>query len=98
MLAQCSFTFEEDWQVYLQGKIVPVGVRDWRNKMATLFLNMVVYQVWRERNHRLHNQTGQPNAARRIARVKNMFKEKLISSENFKKRVTKGRTLVLLLN
>lgn len=58
LLALGPFVFGQNWDDYLRGILMAANIKGWRLKMATLFLNIMVYQIGRERNHRLHNQGG----------------------------------------
>lgn len=96
ILNLCPFQFKEDWAEYLQGRLTTTITRGWKSQMAALYLNITMYQVWRERNHRVHNQSGHSSAARILITINRMFKEKLFLSKKFKKEAKKDQTLILL--
>ena len=97
VLISSPFDFCEDWNNYLNGRIVNNDARGWKFQVAALYLTITFYHIWSERNFRLHNQVDHSCITQIALRVKRMFREKLFSNASFQRKVAKDPSIALIL-
>lgn len=97
VLADPSFSFTCDWDSYLNGQFVLGRPSSIKKLLSYLFLAVVVYYVWKERNDRVHT-SGHSRSARVLqSMVKRLVREKVHSMRSFQQAVRKDNSLVLTL-
>lgn len=65
--------------------------------MGWLFISIVIYYIWQERNRRVHKNGNSRPTIQLIFLIKNMMCEKLFTCDNFKKKVARDSSLIPLL-
>lgn len=65
--------------------------------ISALFVTTTFYEVWAERNNRLHNLGHCKNAGAIVQQIKRTIRDKLSSNAGFAKRLRRDHELTLLL-
>lgn len=95
VLVSHGFSFTSNFESYSRGQFVldrPTGIR---RLMAYLFVAVAFYLVWHERNARVHDPSHRTPAFITRDLAKRMLRDRLYSSKNFQKAVSKDISLVM---
>lgn len=85
------------WNNYLNGNFFGANISKARKKLSFIFLSVAIYNIWKERNSRIHS-TGHALRATQVRNcILSMVREKITSSCWFTKKVDKDPSLLLLL-
>lgn len=84
------------WDDYLEGDFfVNNNISKARRLLAFLFLSVAVYEIWHERNKRIHNAGHDHPATFTRLKVMRMVRDRLASSTWFSKCIRKDPSLLL---
>lgn len=82
-----------DWQI---GVFTLRNMSNLRKHISWLFISILIYSIWQERNNRIHGGKARPTI-QLIIHIKNMLREKLFTCAGFKKNVSRVPSLIPLL-
>lgn len=85
------------WNDWINGNFTSCNQSNWKKRIGWLFVSVMIYLVWQERNRRMH-ANGQPRPTIQLSCIiKNVIREKLFSCNCFQKQLAKDKSLTLLL-
>ena len=96
LLRECPFSVVFNWNSWMRGIFFHDNLTQFEKDIGFLYINVVIYLVWRERNDRLHNQ-GTMRVGHLGQKIKRMVREKLFSCTAFKRRIKRDPTISHLL-
>lgn len=83
-----------DWQ---NGEFTQGPTTNSKKLMGWLFISILIYYIWQERNNRIHNSGSSRPTIQLMFLIKNMLREKLFSCSSFKQIVARDPSLIPLL-
>lgn len=96
VLSACPGDIHYDWDEFKLGRFLPPPTSRIKLDISHLYIAAVFYEIWRERNFRIHNSKRRlPSGI--IALVKNNVREKLYSCMRFQRIVSRDNTITSLL-
>ena len=96
LLRECPYALNIHWQDWLRGNFFQDDLTKFQKNIGFLYLNIVIYHVWQERNTRNHDKGILP-VAQMGFKIKRMFREKLYTSDVFRKKLTVDPSLSQIL-
>ena len=96
LLRNCPFALNLNWDCWLRGDFFPDDLTRFQQRLAFLYINIVIYLVWHERNARIHEQ-GVMDVSQMGQKIKRMFREKLFTCDGFKRKLLQDPTLARFL-
>ena len=89
ILRHGPFPFSLSWSDWIHGNFFQNRESNFFAHLGYLFFSIVVYNIWKERNKRIHNSVPFYSSMQVLECAKRMFHERLFSSKVFKARVTR---------
>lgn len=96
LLRDCPFELHINWNRWQQGDFFQDNITSFQKCIAYLYITVVIYLVWLERNGRNHGKT--PSSVVKLGvQVKRMVREKLFSCVAFQKKLVQDPTITHIL-
>ena len=96
LLRACPFKLHINWTSWQQGVFFQEDITTFQKCIAYLYITVVIYLVWLERNGRTHGKV--PTLVGNLSvQVKRMVREKLFSCAAFQKRLQQDPTITHIL-
>ena len=92
LLRECPFPVAINWNSWLEGEFFQDDMSHFQQNIGFLYITIVIYLVWRERNDRVHFK-GSKSVEQLGIIIKRMFKEKLFTSAAFSREVKRCPSL-----
>lgn len=86
-----------DWNDWLNGIFCQGTQPAWLISLVYLYISVVTYSVWRERNDRIHSNGRPKSVTTLLMLIKCMVRERVHSSQVFRKRIAKDPIISALL-
>ena len=96
LLRACPFDLNINWQGWLRGEFFQEHLSQFQSNIAFLYISVVIYLVWRERNDRIHGKSSK-QVIHILESIKRMVREKLFTCEAFRKQFVRDPTLSQIL-
>lgn len=85
------------WEDWLEGRFFQGQFPGWIKSLGYLYISLVTYSVWRERNSRIHATEGPKRAITLLSLIKSKARERVCSSASFRKCLAKNPSFSALL-
>ncbi|XP_063948027.1 uncharacterized protein LOC135152123 [Daucus carota subsp. sativus] len=86
VLRACPFDLFINWNAWMLGNFFTDALTNFQKQMAFLYITTAIYSIWKERNRRIHDDSSM-SVDNIIRLVKRMFREKLFSCPEFRRKV-----------
>lgn len=87
LLRACPFAITLYWNDWLSGNFFIDNLTVFEKQLAYLYITVVIYLVWRERNSRVHDN-GSMTVDNLHRLIKQMYREKLFSCPLFRRKLS----------
>lgn len=96
LIRACPFELNINWQGWIRGEFFQETLNHFQQNIGFLYINVVIYLVWRERNDRIHGKSSQ-TVDHLLESVKRMVREKLFTCAAFRKHFERDPTISQIL-
>ncbi|XP_074361101.1 uncharacterized protein LOC141701316 [Apium graveolens] len=97
VLKSCPVPVSFSWNEWQAGFFTRGRTSRVKSQFAWLYVGVVLYLIWRERNNRIHHNGGSCHVDSLIVSVKRMVREKASTLASLKKEISRDPTLVTFL-
>ena len=95
ILSTTSFKFHGVWDGYLLGRFFLDNSKGIRKQIGLLFLSVVIFLTWKERNDRIHNLHHSLPAVAISSVAKTMVRERLHHNKQFQRAYRKDNSVIV---
>lgn len=96
LLRDCPFELNLNWSLWRGGQFFKDNLSRLEQELAFLYLTIVIYLVWKERNSRIFGR-GSMSVDHLGYSIKRMYREKLFSCTSFRKELVRNPCLSQIL-
>lgn len=96
LLRACPYPLIISWRSWMNGEFFQDNLDDTQQNTAFLYINIVFYMVWKERNDRFHGN-GSMQVDHMHCLIKRMFREKLFTCARFRRALERDPTISRIL-
>lgn len=97
IFSNAGFALTLDWQSYLNGQFLLCRSSRVKKLLSYLFLAAASFNIWKERNNRMHNPGHHLSPDIVLGLTKRLIREKVFSIKSFQKAADKDPDLILAL-
>lgn len=97
LIRACPVSLSHAWSDWQNGNFFSRQHQNWLKQLGYLFISVMTYNVWRERNNRIHSNARSRPVNQLLFCIKQMVRERVFSSNSIKKQLIRDPSISALL-